>query len=279
MLVDSHCHIQFKAYDENRDEVIRRARHEEVRMIAVGSGRASSEAAVRIAASCDIIWAAVGLHPNHLFAYPIDIEEEAILSVEHFDSEIYRALAAQKKVVAIGECGLDYYRIPENLDHAEVRAKQEKVFRAHLDLADELKLPVIIHCRDAHVDVARILKEYGDVGKLARRGVLHCFTGTVAEANVYLPLGFYVSFTGIITFPPRKGQTETLADVVRAVPLDRILVETDAPYLAPVPYRGKQNEPAYVRFVAKKVAEIRGVRMEEVEIQTTKNTEQLFHLS
>ncbi len=278
MSIDTHCHIQFKAYDENRDAVLMRAREAGVRMIAVSSERASSEAAVRIAAAHDDVWAAVGLHPNHLFPYPVDADEEAISSVEQFDPAIYRALAKQKKVVAIGECGLDYYRIPEHLDHAEVRVAQEKTFRAQLALADELGLPMIIHCRDAHAEMFRILKENSDAGKLVRRGVIHCFTGTVAEARSYLPLNFFISFTGIITFPPRKGQTETLADVVAAVPLDRILIETDAPYLAPLPHRGKQNEPAFVKFVAEKIAEIKNVSVTEVAEQTTKNAEQLFHL-
>ncbi len=278
MLVDTHCHIHFRAYDDDRDAVIRRAREARVHMITVGTDRATSEAAVKLASAHNDIWATVGLHPNHLFPYPHDTDEEPAVTVEQFDVEIYRALAKQDTVRAIGECGLDFYRIPENLDAAQVQKTQEEVFRSHLDLANELQLPVIIHCRDAHGAVRRILSEYVASGKLLRRGVIHCFTGTRAEAEAYLPLGFSISFTGIITFPPRKGQTETVSDVVRALPLEQILIETDAPYLAPVPHRGKRNEPAYVQFVAQKIAEIQQTSLHEVAAVTTKNAEVLFGL-
>lgn len=278
MLVDTHCHLHFQGFKENRAEVIKRAQAAGILMITVGTKARTSRDAVVLAEKHDGMWATVGLHPNHLHAYPLDVEEEIVPKPEDFDAAIYRELAKNLKVVAIGECGLDYYRIDERADREEIKRKQQEVFRAHLNLADELNLSVIIHCRDAHADVQKILKEYLATGKLARRGVIHCFTGTKLEAEAYLPLGFLISFTGIITFPPRKDQQETLADVVRALPLDRIMIETDAPYLAPVPFRGKQNEPTYVRYVAEKVAEITGAAFDTVADATSKNARQLFRI-
>lgn len=280
MLIDTHCHIHFRAYDQDREEVIRRTLREGVQMITVGTNLATSEDAVHLAMAHDGIWATVGLHPNHLFPGPVDPDEESVMSVETFEIERYREAARKSKVVAIGECGLDYFRLPATLTPSlsPQGRGQKEVFRAHLDLADELNLPVIIHCRDAHADLARILKEYLAAGKLKRRGVIHCFTGSQNEAETYLPLGFFISFTGIITFPPRKNQTEMLADVVRAVPLDRILIETDAPYLSPVPHRGKRNEPAYVKFVAEKIAKIKEIPYDEVASQTSNNANQLLKL-
>lgn len=276
MLIDTHCHLHFRGFDENREDAIRRAQEAGVLMITVGTKARTSCDAVALAEKYKGMWATVGLHPGHLHPYPLDVEEGIIPKPEDFDATIYRELAKSSKVVAIGECGLDYYRIHEKADREEIRCKQQEVFRAHLDLACELNLPTIIHCRDAHTDVQTILKEYLAVGKLTRRGVIHCFTGTRAEAEAYLPLGFLISFTGILTFPPRKDQKETLADVVRALPLERIMVETDAPYLAPVPFRGKQNEPSYVRYVAEKIVEIKGVSLDRVAKQTSENAKNLF---
>jgi TatD DNase family protein len=278
MLIDTHCHLHFQGFNENREEVIKRAHAANVRMITVGTKKRTSEDAVALAEKYEGMWATVGLHPNHLFPYPLDVEEEVIPKPEAFDAAVYRELANAKKVVAIGECGLDYYRIEDKKNLVAIKTKQQEIFRAQLDLAHELQLPVVVHCRDAHADLVAILIEYIKDRKLARRGVIHCFTGTIAEAEAYLPLGFLVSFTGIITFPPRKDQTEALTDVVQAIPLNRMMIETDAPYLAPIPFRGKQNEPAYVKHVAEKVAEVKGVSFEAVATQTTKNAEKLFRI-
>lgn len=276
MLIDTHCHLQFKAYQENQEEVIRRALEAGVFMITVGTKKRISEAGVALAEKYDGVWAAVGLHPAHLFPYPLDDEEGTVPKPEEFDINVYRSLAKHSKVVAIGECGLDYFRIKEKNNAVEIREKQEKTFRGHLDLADELDLPVIIHCREAHTESLRILKEYIEAGRLRRRGVTHCFTGTKAEAADYLSLGFFIGFTGVITFPPKKNQKEDLAEVVRTVPLDRLLIETDAPLLAPIPHRGKQNEPAFVKYVAQKVAELKQISFDEVAETTTKNAKILF---
>ena len=251
-------------------------------MIAVGTQSTTSKNGVEVAAKHDRVWAAIGLHPNHLFRMPIDEAESPFISrAEDFDREYYENLARQPKVVAVGECGLDWYRIPEDADSGEVKAKQERVFRAHLDLATDANLPVIVHCRDAHGRCAEILGEYVKAGKLTRRGVIHCFTATWKEAAPYLDLGFNISFTGVITFEAKGGGRErqlTLLDAVSKVPLPRLLVETDSPYLAPVPHRGERNEPAHVRFVAEKVAELKRTSFGEVEKQTTENAVRLFGL-
>jgi TatD DNase family protein len=176
---------------------------------------------------------------------------------------------------------LDYYHIPENLNREEVIAKQKQTLRRQLDLASQTGLPVVIHCRDAHEDQLEILQEYAGQGKLTKRGVAHCFTGTLQQAQDYLDLGFLVSCTGIITFPPRKKDVlpnglSPLQEVVRQLSLDSIMVETDAPYLSPEPFRGKRNEPWHVEFVAKKIAEIKNISFEEVCEATTQNAKKLF---
>jgi TatD DNase family protein len=280
--IDAHSHINFNAYKDDAEEVIARAFADGTAMLAVGSQSTTSERAVEYAASRDGIWAVVGLHPTHLFEQYVDDVEIAYKSGhETFDPAFYRALAKRSpKVVGIGECGLDYYRMPEGTDPAEVKRRQQDTFRAHLDLAAELDLPVMVHCRDAHDDLASILESRAKEGKPAR-GNIHCFTGTWAEAERYLKLGFYVSFTGVISYKPRAADLakgETLQDVVKKMPLDRTLIETDAPYLAPVPYRGKRNEPSYVKHVGEAVAALKGIPVEEVEAATLANTKALFRL-
>jgi len=282
MLIDTHCHVHFKAFQNDMEDVIRRAIAADVSMITVGTQSDTSKSGIAVAAQYDRVWAAIGLHPNHLFRMPIDEEESPFISrAEEFDRAYYENLARQPKVVAIGECGLDWYRIPADMNPAEVKAKQEKVFRAHLDLATDADLPVIVHCRDAHERTAEIIREYISAGKLARRGVIHCFTATWKEAAPYLELGFNVSFTGVITFEARGGGRErqlALLEAAAKTPLERLMVETDSPYLAPAPHRGERNEPAHVRFVAEKVAEIKGLSFSEVEKQTTENAIKLFAL-
>lgn len=281
-LIDAHSHINFNAYKDDAEEVIARADSQGIAMLAVGSQRTTSERAVEYAEKHGRIWAVVGLHPTHLFDQQIDDDEISYKSRnEIFDPSFYRSLARRSnKVVAIGECGLDYYRMPPNVPPEEVKAKQAATFRQQVDLAVEIGLPVMVHCRDAHGDLAAILEEYAADDKKVR-GDIHCFTGTWAEAQRYLNLGFYISFTGVITYAPNKAQKalgETLQDVVKNVPLERLLVETDAPYLAPAPFRGKRNEPAYVQYVAECVGALKGISPAEVERQTRKNTCELFNI-
>lgn len=285
MLIDTHAHINFSAFKNDADETIKRALKNDVWIINVGSQNTTSKRAVEIANKYNKgVYASVGLHPTHLFKTYVDISEVGAnfkSRVEKWDKEYYENLAKDKKVVAIGETGLDYNFIPDNIDRKMAEKKQQEVFRKELDLADELDLPVIIHSRDVHKDVVAILKEYLDAGKLKRKGVSHCFTGSWEEAQMYLELGFLISFTGIITFKPRKSQLalqEKILEVVKNIPLEKCMIETDAPYLSPEPYRGKRNEPFYVEYVAKKIAEIKNIGFEEVSKITTKTAKEFFKI-
>lgn len=288
MLIDSHCHLQFNAYANDAETLIKKTLAEGVFMITVGAQKTTSQKAIQFAEKYDGIWAAVGLHPNHLVA-PTYIDESELSAIDQqtnaeiFDPEFYRALARHPKCVAIGECGLDYFHLPENMNRDEVIAQQQDIVRVHFDLADELKLPVIIHCRDAYQDQIKLLQEYVDAGKLARCGVVHCFGGSLEEAETFIQLGFKIGFTGTITFPPRKNDVlidglTPVQHIAREIPLQHLLIETDAPYLTPVPHRGKRNEPLYVKFVAEKIAEIKNISFAEVANTTFENTERLFGL-
>ncbi len=291
MFFDSHCHVQFEAYNHDRDEIIKKTLAEGVFLLTVGTQKDTSENALRAAEQYEGVWAAVGLHPNHLTPQPFfDTQELSIVDakptmtpVEVFDPEFYRTLAQHPKCVAIGECGLDYYRMPENADREEVIARQKETVRAHFNLADELDLPVIVHCREAYADQLEIVMEYTSAGKLKRRGVIHCFAGTLEEARQFIEQGFLIGFTGTLTFPPRKkdslfdGLTES-QNIVKQIPLEHFLIETDSPYLTPMPHRGERNEPLYVKFVAEKMAMIKNCSVEEIEHQTFENAKRHFHI-
>jgi TatD DNase family protein len=256
MLIDSHAHIQSKEYAGEVEAVIARAREAGVeKIIAVGGAgdMSSNTAAIALAKTFPGIYATVGMHPHD--AKDVGADELKTL----------KDLAAAPKVVAVGETGLDYF-----YDHSP-REVQRRVFAEFIHLARETGLPIVVHERDAAHDVADLLRAEG-AGKL--RGVIHCFTGNYEAACAYLDLGFYISFTGIITFK----NAEALRDVVRKVPLERIFVETDSPYLTPVPYRGRRNEPAYVRYVAETVARLKELSLEEVARVATQNVQELFSI-
>ncbi len=293
MFIDSHCHVHFQAYKEDMDEVIKRTLANGVFMITVGTQQDTSRLGLEVAGRYEGIWASVGVHPNHLTAQTffdddeLPPEDQATPRIktraEVFDPAYYRELAKHPKCIAIGECGLDYYRLPEDVDRDEVVAIQKQTVRAQFDLADELGLPVIVHCRDAYADQLEIVKEYTRVGKLQQRGVIHCFAGNLEEANAFVAEGFLLGFTGVITYPPRK--TDALTDgltmsqlVIREIPLEHLLIETDSPYLTPVPHRGKRSEPSFVKFVAQKVAEIKNISIDEVERVTFENAKRLFQI-
>ncbi len=290
-LIDTHCHVHFNAYKSDMDEVIKTSLAENVFMITVGTQQDTSRRAVEVANQYDGVWAAIGLHPNHLceqeFTDPNEVEDIATVKTrcEQFDPSFYRELSKDQKVIAIGEFGLDYLHLPEKFDRDELIKEQKRSMRAHLDLANEINLPVIIHSRDSHADQLEILSEYVKAGKMKRRGVVHCYTGTVDEAQAYFELGFLISFTGIITFTPKRserlaGIKETeLQKLVQEVPLDMIMVETDAPYLSPEPNRGKRNEPSYVKHIAAKIAELKGITVEEVAEATNNNAKKLFNIN
>lgn len=253
-LIDSHAHLDDAQYDGDRAAMLDRARAAGVvQMVDVGYDLPSSRRAIALAAGYDFIYAVVGVHPH----------EVADLPVDYLDT--VRELSRQAKVVAIGEIGLDYYR---DLSPREV---QRRVFREQLALAKELNLPVVIHDRDAHGDVLDILRKDG-AGPAG--GVLHCFAGSLEMAAACLEMGFYISFAGPVTYPNARRPKEVAA----AVPLERLLVETDSPYLTPQAHRGKRNEPAYVRYVAEQIAALRGIAPEELARATTANARRIFGL-
>lgn len=276
-LIDIHAHVNFNAFREDGDAVVKRALAEQVGMILVGSQYDTSQRAIKYAERYpEGVWAAVGLHPIHLVPFEVDAGELGESGgkeipgfktrPEVFDYKKYKELALHAKTVAIGECGLDYYRTGQS---NEEKKRQHDTLREHIRLACEVKKPLIIHCRNAYHDLYPILKEEnaGEVG-----GTIHFFVGTWDDAQKFLDLGFHLSFTGVITFARNYDK------VVRKAPLERIMVETDAPYVAPVPYRGKRNEPLYVSEIAAKIAELRGVSYEEVTRATTQNARRLFRI-
>jgi TatD DNase family protein len=253
MLVDSHCHLDFPDFATELDAVVERARTAGVGRIVTISTRVRQHAAVlAIAERYANVYCSVGTHPHHA-------HEELDITVEHLV-----ALTRAAKIVAIGEAGLDYHYSDSSRD------AQEQGFRAHVAAARQTGLPLVIHSRDADLDMAAILEE--ETGKGAFPAVLHCFTGGRELAQRAIALGLYISFTGILTFK----KSEDLRLIAAALPPDRILVETDAPYLAPGPHRGKRNEPAYVVETAKTLAAVRGVSNEEIARQTTENFYRLF---
>jgi len=250
MLVDSHAHLDDPSFDGDRADVIDRARRNGIhRIVTVGTDHASCEKARALAEAHDFIHAALGYHPHESDRYMND------------DLSRLRALAAHPKVVAIGETGLDYAKKFATVEN------QKALFRRHLALARDLGKPVVIHCRDAHADLRAILRETG-----ASRGVIHCFSGTADDAREYVALGFHCSIAGPVTFP----NANALRDAVKAIPLDRLLVETDCPLLTPVPHRGKRNEPSYVTFTAAAVAKAHGTAPERLAEATTRNALAVF---
>ncbi len=253
-LVDTHCHLDMAEYQADLPEVIASARRCGVtRIITIGIDLASSRRAVELAAHHEGVYAAVGIHPH-----------DADKAGEDVFCQL-RELAAAPKVVGFGEIGLDYAK------NYSPKEAQLRAFTRQLDLAKELSLPLIIHDREAHDDCLRLLREKGS---FPRGGVMHCFSGDSALARQVLELGFYLSIPGIVTFP----KAETLRQVVRELPPDRLLLETDGPFLAPVPFRGKCCRPEHLVHTAATVAELQGLSLAELAQQTTLNAEKLFSL-
>lgn len=258
--VDSHCHIDGPEYDADREDVIARAREAGVTtMLNVGTGDPHSgafERAVELAEKHSEIYAAVGVHPHDAKLFDDVAEQRLVASVQQ-----------SKRVVAWGEIGLDYH-----YDHSP-RDVQREVFRRQLRLARQLELPVVIHSREADEDTITILRE--ELLGYTSAGVMHCFGGSLEMARAALELGFYVSFAGTITFK----KAEDLRDIARQLPLDRLLVETDCPYLTPVPFRGKRNEPARVVETARCLASLHGIELEEAGRVTSENFGKLFGIN
>lgn len=259
-------------------------------MINVGTQFETSRRAVEMAEGySEGVYAAVGLHPIHLFEHHVDEEETSFNTAgEEFNADSYRELLLRStKVVAIGEFGLDYYRMPKNEDPERIKAVQREVARQHILLASAVDKPLMLHVRpsvgtmDAYEDLLEVLDDNvfpspgGGEGLRERsKGVIHSFTGSWNVAQEFLKRGMHIGMNGIVTF----DKTSVSSEVVKNTPLDRIVLETDAPYLTPVPHRGKRNEPLFVKHVAEKIAEFKGVRVEEVSEATTANARSLFQI-
>jgi TatD DNase family protein len=256
-LVDSHAHIDFPQFADDREAMFERARAagvETLLAIGTGPGPEKLDAAIPYAEQHDWIYASIGVHPH----------EAKLVTPVHLDR--LTQLAQHPKVIAWGEIGLDYF-----YDHSP-RDVQDRVFRDQLTLAHQAKLPIIIHCRDAWPDTLRVLEEVWKPTGLG--GILHCFTSTLADAQRGLDMGFLISFAGNSTYP----KAANIRDVAKVLPLEKILVETDAPFLAPQGYRGKRNEPAYVGEVAKAIATVRNLAPDDIAAATTENFRRLFGL-
>lgn len=265
--IDVHAHVNFKAFAEDTDEVVTRALESGVHMMNVGTQQATSQQAVALAEKYESgVYAAVALHPIHTSRSYHDVKElgeegKAFTSKgEVFDSSFYEQLARHPKVKAIGECGLDYYRL--EADTAQV---QSDVFVKHIAVANSVGKPLMCHIRNAYKDAAALLKSHSQV-----QGDIHFFAGTWEEAKWFLDLGYTLSFTGVLTF------THDYDEVVRNAPLEMLLSETDCPYITPVPFRGRRNEPLHVREVVKAIARIRGEDEEIVRAQLVKNAQRVF---
>lgn len=252
IIVDSHCHLVSNEHDrqpKDLDTIIKNAKRMDVEyMLAVSTCMSDIEPNIAIASTYENIFCSVGIHPNH--------------SIAPLDMDLISSYLDHKKVVAIGEVGLDYfYNTPGKDD-------QKKLLHEMLSLSEQTDLPYIFHARDCFPDIFDILSEYKNM-----RGVFHCYTGNTKNARIILDKGFYISLSGIITFKNSGDQKE----VLRYIPNDRLLIETDSPYLSPVPFRGQTNEPAYVRLVAEKISEEKKMSLEEIAEMTTRNFFTLFH--
>ncbi len=253
MLADSHCHLNYKGLAEEQQAVLERARARGVTaMLNIATRESEWDDVLATAEREPDVWATVGIHPHEADQHP------------HVDTSKLVQRAQHPRVVGIGESGLDYY-----YDHSD-RDRQQGSFRAHIAAAREARVPIVVHTRDAEDDTAAILRD--ELRKGAFTGVIHCFTGTAEFASIALDLGFYISLSGIVTFKSAKA----LQDVAKTLPMDRLLVETDAPFLAPVPHRGKTGEPSFVADTAAFLAELRGDDLQTLQEVTARNFHTLF---
>lgn len=254
MIFDSHAHYDDSQFNEDRAIVLKEIQEKGVvGVLNCGSDLRGMNMSIELANTYDFIYAAVGIHPE----YAQLVNEELI--------ENMRNHAKNPKVRAIGEIGLDYY-----WEENPPREVQKKAFRMQMQLARELNLPVVIHDREAHQDTLEIMKEFSDV-----KGVVHCFSGSVEFAKECLKLGYYIGITGVVTFKNAK----VIKEVAKVVPLDKLLVETDCPYMAPTPYRGKRNQSDYIQYIIEEIAQLKGITKEEVEENTIKNGKNLLYLN
>lgn len=263
-MIDVHCHLQFHAFKKDYGEVIKKAEDAGVNLIInTGTSIESSESGVELAEKYPNLYAIVGIHPHH-----------ADKLKPGWDKELVKIAKSSKKVLAVGEIGLDYYSYESN---GIVEPKlQKEVFTRQLEIANELGLPLQIHNRQAGNDILEIISDKSSI--INNGGMFHCMSGNVDFLNKVLDLGFYVGFDGNITYDGiAKGEDTPLSELVKQAPIERILTETDAPFLTPIPYRGSRNEPAHVIIVARQIAKIKGLEPSFVEKQTTQNAKELFN--
>jgi len=274
-LFDAHTHTQFSAFDKDRDAVIKRALDQGIGMINVGSQKDTSVKAVELAQKYDGVYATVGLHPIHLeksYHDPGELgyEKGFTSRAEEFEHDFYKKLALNPKVVAIGECGFDYYRT----NGEEIKVMQKQALVCQIDLAIEVSKPLMIHCRSSKTDnaYADLIKAIGPYIGRIKPSVMHFFAGSHEDADILVDMGFSFTFGGVITF------VHDYDKVVKKIPIERIIIETDAPYVAPAPFRGQRNEPLYVKEVAKKMAELKNMTYEEICEVTLGNTKRIFSI-
>jgi TatD DNase family protein len=280
-LIDTHAHVNFKKFSDDAEGVILNALNNDIGMVLVGTDYKTSKRAIDLANKYERgVYAAVGLHPVHLediVEEGEDGQEKIRIRAEEFSYDNYEKLARLEKVVAIGEIGLDHYHLKLNKNLEQAKKKQREIFVEQLLLARNLNLPALIHCRVAHDDLMATLKKFKeDYKELIPEdrpwGVIHCFSGDENLAWEYFKLGLMISFTGLITFSKQWD------DLIRKMPLDRFMVETDCPFMAPEPFRGHRNEPALVAYVAEKIAEIRGMEIDKIAEISTENAKKFFGL-
>lgn len=265
-MFETHCHINFGAFPKKEvPQVVERFLNAGgEKLICVGAKLDSSQRAIELAANYECVFASVGIHPHHI---------DTVVSWEETEKELL-LLAKSKKVVGVGEAGKDYKKYKDYPPVTpEQKNRQERLFLLHINIAEMLDLPLIVHCREAQDDLLATISEEAARGR-KMRGVFHCFDGTPDYLKEVLSLGFYIGFDGNITYPAN----EHLRELVRLTPLERILTETDAPYLTPQIFRGSRNEPAYLKYVIEGVSKVKGLSYNEVEVETTRNARQLFRI-
>ena len=275
MFFDSHTHLNLAAFDKDRKEIIEKTLEQGFFIINIGTCYETSKKAMEIAQQYENCWATIGLHPSHVIPMEIDKDEllihnnENISKVEVFNKE-FESLLEKPKVVAVGECGLDYSYLKDfsENDQKKYKEMEEEEFRKQIQTAKKYNLSLSLHIRDLYEEALIILEDEG----YKNEAVFHFFTGNVDQAQKILKRGFYLGFSGIITYSGKMDQ------VIKDTPLEKILIETDAPYVAPIPYRGDRNEPIYVKEVAKKIAQIKKLPLKEIEEATFKNTLRLFKI-
>ena len=279
MLIDTHSHLHFPAFDEDREEVYQRMVEDDIGTITIGTAISTSRTAISFAQAHDNVWASIGYHPDHVTSSFEDNDLEPDVFEEKYSIDVFEELIKEDKVVAVGEIGLDFSHLDDQWTFESAFKEQKKVFFEQAFLADKYDKPLIVHMRDAGqkgVEVIAELKIMHPNLKIVR----HAYTGGMDEMLELLKVGCYFGIGGIVTFKPRKDTLERdrLSNVVKQIPLDKLLLETDAPWLSPVPKRGERNEPDFVKYIAQYVADLKNISFEDLVKETTNNANNVFKL-